>query len=623
VRNAWKHFDILEHALDYPLGEEAFKDMLQKDGLNILYDGYSWSTWRSWYCTLYEACYKNGNDNKEKNMHKASYTKVETDMKDITLDCRQMGLKNIPKYNTFFGDNLPRWAVRHATGKELATDRRYNVKSAITGVVEVYRYYRDVFNTDQLMEEPEVTPAPKTIDKDNVEVGNILAESGSFYENCADARENHDEPVAMVVYLGGINRVEKGKDWNGLAIALKDLSDESTGNAGISYCGNEGTDALCTTNVMANEHLAKRCDGWAMTQRLKNHACGANHEHPAAETAWNKERIEGCSEWFIPSTGQWDLAMQGMGFDTCKKYSFGWGYETDGAEWPWETAGAPDAAFEFENGTRYMTCTEYNGESANYTTENLNKASGRVHCLQVRSNNLRVVYVKKNVDFRLRPFIAFKYSNGGYMDPEEPWAPLGEPQVESLLGEDGRFYATINDAFAATGYAPVAYVVYYNADNIIEVDGHQYHGLAIGRNRGTEGHLDFEGLNWNQLDEKANVYVTRLKEDVREARGLSKWFAPTKDHWQMALEQGFDCQFNEDNTVVEAKKGDAYDQIYRKLGDSSRFYDGCYWTATGADAEKAYYIRFINNESVGFATTDKTATEVEGKKTYLRPMIAF
>jgi hypothetical protein len=639
VQRKWREKEILKKAFNFSGSDEEFRELVVGDekkngnGLHLLYSGYSWLKSISWNASLYESIYNNGTANKQKNMHLNTTKEVTRNMREIDIDCRVMGRDSMVNYYSFFNDNAGyRWTVRHATGRELASDGRYNEKTAITGVDEVYRYYNDVLKTNKLMDDPEVTPAPKTINKDNVEVGNIIAESGSFYRNCADAKENQDEPVAMVVYLGGTNRVEKGKDWNGLAIALKDVKDERTGSAGVPYCGNEGTDALCTTNIVSQEHLAKRCDGWAMTQRLKNHTCGANHKHEAAETAWNKDRIEGCSEWFIPSTGQWDLAMQGMGFDTCKKYSESkWGYETDGAEWPWETAGAPDAAFDFQHEFKYLTCTEYNGEYSEYTADNLNNATGKFYCLQVDGNNLFFVKQIKNISWfeylRLRPFIAFKYSDGGTMDPEEPWAPLGEPQAKSLLGEDGRFYATTDDAFAATGYSPVAYVAYYDANNNIEVDGHKYHGLAIGLNRGVKGQYDFDGLNWNQLNEKADVYVSRLKEDVRVAKGLSKWFAPTKDHWQMALEQGFECQFNEDNTVVEAKPGDAYAKIQGVFSgihlSDSHFYNGFFWTATGADAEKAYYIRFNKGNSVRFATNDKTATEVEGKKMRMRPMIAF
>ena len=160
VRNAWKKYGILENALDYTLGEEAFTTMLQNEGLHLLYYGYSWWFKTSWDCTLYDAWYKNGTANKEKNMHLEKCKSIEKNMQDITFDCRQMGQRNINNYNGFFSDNQPnqpRLVVRHATGKELSSDGQYNVKGAIHGVTNLYRYYEYVNPTDDYTQNPEKT----------------------------------------------------------------------------------------------------------------------------------------------------------------------------------------------------------------------------------------------------------------------------------------------------------------------------------------------------------------------------------------------------------------------------------------------------------------------------------
>ena len=870
VRNAWKHFGILENALDYPLGEEAFTDMLQKDGLNILYDGYSWPTWRSWYCTLYEACYKNGNDNKEKNMHKASYTKVETDMKDVTLDCRQMGLKNIPKYNTFFGDNLPRWAVRHATGKELATDRRYNAKTAITGVVEVYRYYRDVFNTDQLMEDPEETGEVKVfgdgpIAPEEVKVGNVIGKSGQFYKTAEDAHIADDDAVAMVVYLGGNKCVEKDKDWNGLAIALEDAKKNDEARFEYRIGGQE--DKSCCTAIAARDHLVYRLDGWAMTKQMKEKACGNDHSHPAAETVWTKTQIEGCSEWFIPATGQWDLAMQGMRYG---KYSYSdgyWGYHEEG-HWLWEETGAVDAelrengymtvtasndnnstgyytfrytslfnhleyriermntmayvrpflAFKVGNGGSvnpeepwkpleqpkvrswigtdskfynkridaqtntgkepvayvvylggdkrvekdkdwnglaialkdledrngnkqfkycgegqdlvvctnnasieahlagrcdgwamtqrlknhacnaehshpgaeavgamakmegfsewfipstgqwdlamdgmgygkytetdviiggsniwvyekkgnaddialndneyYMSSTEYTRKQ--YNANEFNDVDGKCYSFRYRDNydKIQFLYFSKTEDYSIRPFIAFKYGQGGRVNPEEPWAPLPAPQAKSWMGEDGRFYKTTYDAWSNTGYLPVAYAAYYSADKTITVNGKDYHGLGIAIYTQLP---EFEKLAWVDIEDKMKRYKTRLTDKVRQEKGFSAWFVPSKEHWQIALEKGFDCQFD-GNTVVEKEKGSKKTEMFDFYCDCDMRISalvGPFWTATTTDNDQAYYIDLMAYHTIQFLPFDKKATQVSKASTSafcLRPMIAF
>ena len=86
-------------------------------------------------------------------MHKATFTEPRCDLSAKTawtLDFRQTG-GNQYNYMKFFnpdsnnGDNMLRWCVRIATGKELANKKwNGNVKQAIPGVEEIYRYYRDV-----------------------------------------------------------------------------------------------------------------------------------------------------------------------------------------------------------------------------------------------------------------------------------------------------------------------------------------------------------------------------------------------------------------------------------------------------------------------------------------------
>jgi len=52
-----------------------------------------------------------------------------------------MGQEN-KNYKDFFNnDGKYRWVIRHATGKELASNGKFDVKQPIQGVTEVYRYY--------------------------------------------------------------------------------------------------------------------------------------------------------------------------------------------------------------------------------------------------------------------------------------------------------------------------------------------------------------------------------------------------------------------------------------------------------------------------------------------------
>ena len=120
-------------------------------GMKLLYNGFSWVK-KEKVIHLWQANYTSG-QGVNCNMHQATYTEPRCDLRAKTawtLDFRQTG-GNTYNYMSFFnpdsdnGDNMLRWCVRIATGKELANKKwNGNVKEAIPGVDEIYRYYRDV-----------------------------------------------------------------------------------------------------------------------------------------------------------------------------------------------------------------------------------------------------------------------------------------------------------------------------------------------------------------------------------------------------------------------------------------------------------------------------------------------
>ena len=173
VQQAWRTNNILKKVLNYNRDENAFREML-KGGLSLLHDGLSWYTSVSWNCTLYETTYKL-RDTFEPvnlaNLHKSAYRRVTQNVKELDVDCRKMGLAYLARYQSFFGDDKPRWVIRHATGKELASDGKYDVKKPIAGVEQVYRYYDDVLKLYLLGDYPEQT-------KDLVE--NARSEAGTY-----------------------------------------------------------------------------------------------------------------------------------------------------------------------------------------------------------------------------------------------------------------------------------------------------------------------------------------------------------------------------------------------------------------------------------------------------------
>jgi hypothetical protein len=613
VRNKWKEARVLESALNYTLGENEFMDMLQNQGLHLLYYGYSWWFSTSWFCTLYDACYKNGAAINEKNMHQVSYKGIEKHMRELNLDCRVMGQTNLDKYNSFFGDNIPRWVIRHATGKELSNDGQYNVKGAIHGVTTLYRYYQDVNPTDDYTLEPEETLAPTGINKDNVKVGDILAQNGCFYRNVGEAWAAGTEPKAVVVYLGGNKRVEKDSIWNGLAIALDDVK-KNDGNEGIAFSGEEIAKNLCTSNAAVRQHIAGRCDGWSMTQHLKD-KCNLNHSHPAAEAVGALQPIEGCSGWFIPSAGQWNLAMIGLGFGTLSK-------DPDSGLWKYLEQGHVADIYNLVSGKSYMTCTESYRASFNF---NVDETDGWIYSFDYNTTLRYMQFVdvnKTRTDLRVRPFIAFKYGNGGVEKPEETWKPLAAPQVKSWLGEDGQFYKDGADVYTSTGHTPVGYVAYYGNPGSIKVDTINYRGIIINTYPYPQEFMGITQYQQNGILE--DQFKTRLPDDVRQQKGFSPWFIGTKEQWKMIFEQGFDLTFVDDAVQGEAlgSKQNEIQEFYISNYVGSAALSGPYWTST-SDDEGGCYLEIIPFRPIKFNTTDETDTKVGNYEMRMLPMMAF
>ena len=160
VSNAWDNVEINTGDGTYDIWELLFETDRQyvadevnnsTHGMKLLYKGYSWVK-KEKVIHLWQANYTSGSG-VNCNMHKATFTEPRCDLRAKTawiLDFRLTG-GNLNNYMQFFnpdndnGDNMMRWCVRIATGKELANKKwKGNVKEAIPGVDEIYRYYRDV-----------------------------------------------------------------------------------------------------------------------------------------------------------------------------------------------------------------------------------------------------------------------------------------------------------------------------------------------------------------------------------------------------------------------------------------------------------------------------------------------
>ena len=476
VAAAWEKRDIADKALNTNFG--TFVDRIEHEGITLLYEGYSWWSKTSWNCKLYQASYTNGTSYDEKNLHHAVYTKPEKNMKSIKFDCRTMG-DEMSNYQDFFGDTKLRWVIRHATGKELNGGSQPAPTSRLQGgCKDEYRYYDEYPDqaeksgpkgnddigpevADPFSNEPQDIPA---------KVGALVGLDGKFYENKAKCEAAGTQPVAMVVYLSTDgHRVEKGKPWTGLALALSDVTEGNTrrfkwldvedykvlGDKCSSVGGYDRPTELLFSGLL---------DGWAMTQHLANHQCFASHRHTCAEKAWSTEnRPAGFSEWFLPSSGQWALALKSMGYtftynDVKKTWRF-----SGGSDKLWRDAGVPDAKLRSGDvgGSRYASTTEFT--NARMTMVLLNP-------YEFDSSQ------KHSASLYVRRMIAF--GDGGTIDPEAMPQPI-QPRPGAAISSYGRCYATLADLqkFEDDEHL-VGMVVYYSPTKRVE-KGKTYNGLAI------------------------------------------------------------------------------------------------------------------------------------------------
>ena len=155
VCKAWQDQDLFNRVLGV---SKAQLDGGLSNGLHFLYSGYSWWWKTSWWCTLYEATYKNGTG-KKSNMHDAATSKPKKDMHGITVDAKSGDKVGTVNGKFFDNDNAVRWYVRCKTGAQLSTNGNISEKTKLSGCTDIY-VYNTLHNVD-LNSDPEVTEKDK------------------------------------------------------------------------------------------------------------------------------------------------------------------------------------------------------------------------------------------------------------------------------------------------------------------------------------------------------------------------------------------------------------------------------------------------------------------------------
>jgi len=155
VQFAWNDTPEVANALGGVMPSEISR-RIESEGITLLYKGYSWSPKTSWDLKLWEASYNMGEKNGEKNLHLAAYTTPKKNVSEIQFDCRNMG-SMLANYNGYFGDGKLRWIIRNATGAELSSTKKADIRQPLDGDwEEVYRYY-SYYPVKSLLSDPEET----------------------------------------------------------------------------------------------------------------------------------------------------------------------------------------------------------------------------------------------------------------------------------------------------------------------------------------------------------------------------------------------------------------------------------------------------------------------------------
>ena len=403
VADAWSRDRTPRNLFQEIFGEDmqTVGNMLNGEGLKLLYHGYSWKTWRTNYLSLYVSTVTEG-EGSEANGRHLTWKEIQKNVikPKIEVDCLGQ-LRNRTQWinKDFFGDEYPRYIFRFATSAELAGTGAFESMDNIKGIQDVYVYtkkYNVTVGAKQKMDNTIVDKAGYTdnnnpITEKEVQAGMWIAASGDIYAT-PDSCKDKGGAVAYVVRLYGDTRVEKGKDYNGLAIALKPIN---------SLAWAAATGACKGLTAYKKDDYMEAWDdysGIANTEALSAGTCGTNHYHAAAQACRDydvkvSKRGGAISNWFLPSMGQWAHVLLALGG------------KRDGDMITGVNNHLKDNGYDLFDKSKveyYWTSTPCSDENAWAIFPN---------------KSLKTSSFSKTAAYSCLPFLAFKYGNGGTKDP--------------------------------------------------------------------------------------------------------------------------------------------------------------------------------------------------------------
>ena len=303
-------------------------DMRQFKNLRWFYKGYSWPS--GYEATLY--CYRSTGYNITMSGDE-SYDEVRVPVRE-GIDIRRLARQKSAKANCFpppaeggFGNFL----VRITTGDKLTTAKYSPYEPFVGGTKEIYRYNaktgknaREKQETENDVKLPEKEEDPKAEALEAPVLGCFIGKDGNFYAKPANAKANGTEVAAIVVHLGAEGSVEKGTKYKGMAMAVEKLNSVEMSKTKIM-----SSNEICPIGKQTSDDFDSPLDGIKSTNTLAK-GCGFGHDHPAAKVCTEYDAIpakvrqeKNMSTWFMPSLGQWYVALE----------SIGMAYDRESEEW--------------------------------------------------------------------------------------------------------------------------------------------------------------------------------------------------------------------------------------------------------------------------------------------------
>ncbi len=392
----WSQLKLWQKVFSYDHQQMIHYFINLKKPLLFLCYGFSWYTSVFNSPTLYQYSFSNGNTRKTYNMHNYEYKTVSKNVISpiIELNCKtQITSDTVYWVNkNFFGNNYPRYIFRTATGMDLFGEDPdiYKTIADGTNIKDVFVYntvHHIAVGPNETMAVPKRGFGPVTADE--AKVGNFISRDGRFFTTKEEA-DNHGGAVAVVAYVGGDKRVEWNQPYNGLAIALEPTTAESWAPS------SEFDNCNGVASFKSSDDAINDFKGMANT-RILSETCYYKHKHEAAKACYDykyefdedNNRESTISQWFLPSVGQWQIAIEGMKQNSNSSDNFLTKYALDEV---------------ITEKSYFWTSTPYDVAFVYH-----------FRLIDDWSKSRSVKYEK----LRCLPFLAFKYGEGGSVNPSK------------------------------------------------------------------------------------------------------------------------------------------------------------------------------------------------------------